>query len=166
MPAYIVGSGTFLPERAVTNEALAPQLGISPAQILKSTGILRRQVGVPRNNYQFVATAALRAALQDATWQPQEIDDLIFGTMTPDRFVPGSACEVQQTLGVGEVPCLDIRAACCNAVYGLQLAAALIANRAAKRIALCLAEVQSHWLDLSLPRRISRCYLGMVPRLC
>jgi 3-oxoacyl-[acyl-carrier-protein] synthase-3 len=69
--------------------------------------------------------------------------------MTPDRFIPGSASAVQAKAGLGEIPCLDIRATCCNALYGLQLARALVASGAARRVAVCLAEIQSPWLRLA-----------------
>jgi 3-oxoacyl-[acyl-carrier-protein] synthase-3 len=69
--------------------------------------------------------------------------------MTPDRFVPGSSYTVQRELSLGEIPCLDINATCCNTLYGLQLARSLVTSGAARNVALCLAEVQSPWLQLT-----------------
>jgi 3-oxoacyl-[acyl-carrier-protein] synthase-3 len=91
----------------------------------------------------------LREAIADARLEASAIDHLIFGTMTPDRFIPGSGPAVQQSLGLGEIPCVDIRQACCNALYGLQLARALVLSGAAKYAAICLGEIQSAFLDLS-----------------
>ena len=71
--------------------------------------------------------------------------------MNPDRFIPGSSPAVQKRLGLAEIPCLDIRAGCCNALYALQVAKALVISGAAQNVAVCLAEIQSRWLDLSPP---------------
>ena len=149
MQAFIVGSGTALPERVVSNEDIAGRLGLDPDQIFKSSGIKRRRWAEPGTTTSSLASTALELALTDANLSGQEIDYLIFGTMTPDRFIPGSAPSVQQKLGLAEIPCLDVRAACCNALYALQLASSLIVSGTARRVAICLAEVQSAWLDLS-----------------
>lgn len=149
MPAFITGTGLAAPDRVVPNEELAPVLGLNPEQIFKSSGIRRRRWAEPGTPTSALAARALELALADASLAPPDVDYLLFGTMTPDRFIPGSAPAVQKLLGLGEIPCLDIRATCCNALYGLQLAAALVASGAARNVAVCLAEIQSAWLDLS-----------------
>lgn len=149
MTAFIIGSGSFVPERIVTNDELAPQLGVTSDQIFRSSGILTRRWVEPGTATSSLASAALRLALDDAGLDSSKLDYLVFGTMTPDRFIPGSASAVQEKAGLGEIPCVDIRAACCNALYGMQLAAALVKSGTAKHVAVCLAEVQSVWLDLS-----------------
>jgi 3-oxoacyl-[acyl-carrier-protein] synthase III len=149
MKAYITGSGAHLPGRVVTNEELAGPLGIDPAQVFKSSGIRRRRWAAEGENTSSLAARALNLALADAALKAEQIDYLLFGTMTPDRFIPGSAPAVQKALGLREIPCLDIHATCCNTLYGVQLARALVLSGAAKHVALCLAEVQSRFLDLS-----------------
>ena len=149
MSAAIIGTGTCLPDRIVTNEELAQRLALEPEQIFKSSGIRARRWAQAGTTTSSLAAEALRIALEDAALAVEQIDYLILGTMTPDRFVPGSAPSVQSALGLPEIPCLDIRAACCNALYGLQLARSLVHSRSAKHVALCLAEVQSPFLDLS-----------------
>lgn len=149
MAAYITGSGIEVPDRIVTNEDIAGLLGLEPEFIFKASGIRRRRWAASRVTTSSLAASALRQALEDAAITPQQVDYLLFGTMTPDRFIPGSASAVQRQVGLREVPCLDIRAACCNMLYGLQLAYALIRSRVADHVAICLAEVQSQWLDLS-----------------
>ena len=139
----------YVPDRVVANEEISEMLAIDPDRIFKSSGILRRRwvkEGTPTS--QLVAFA-LQAALEGSSITVDEIDYLLMGTMTPDRFIPGSAPQVQKILGLGQIPCLDIRAACCNALYGLQIAKSLVTSGAARIAALCLAEVQSAWLDLS-----------------
>jgi 3-oxoacyl-(acyl-carrier-protein) synthase III len=137
------------PERSVTNEELAERLGLEAEQIFKSSGIRRRRWAAPGTTTSSLAAAALTVALEDAGIQKEEVDYLLFGTMTPDRFIPGSSPAVQKLLGLREIPCLDIRATCCNALYALQLARALICNGTARHVAICLAEIQSAYLDLS-----------------
>jgi 3-oxoacyl-[acyl-carrier-protein] synthase III len=149
LKAFITGTGKFLPERIVSNEEIAERLGLQPEQIFKSSGIRRRRWAESGTTTSYLATEALKAALEDARLAAEDIDYLLFGTMTPDRFIPGSSPSVQKALGLREIPCLDIRATCCNALYGLQLAKALVISGAARRVAICLAEIQSAWLDLS-----------------
>jgi 3-oxoacyl-[acyl-carrier-protein] synthase-3 len=138
-----------VPEGVVTNEELAARLGLEAEQIFKSSGIRRRRWAAPGTTTSSLASAALGHALEDAGLPASDVDYLLFGTMTPDRFIPGSSPAVQKSLGLGEIPCLDIRAACCNALYGLQLARALVLSGTARNVAVCLAEIQSAWLDVS-----------------
>lgn len=149
MSVFVRGSGVYVPERAVSNEELAPQLGLDPEWIFKASGIRGRRRAAEGETAGSLAARALRAALDDASLEASEVDYLLFGTMTPDRFIPGSSYSVQRELNLGEIPCLDIRATCCNALYGLQLARSLVAAGAARNVAVCLAEVQSPWLRLT-----------------
>ena len=149
MNAFIIGSGMYVPDRVVTNEEISEMLSLEPERIFKSSGIRRRHwaaAGTPTSN---LAAFALQEAISETRITADEIDYLLMGTMTPDRFIPGSAPQVQKTLELGRIPCLDIRAACCNALYGLQVAKSLVISGAARIAAICLAEVQSAWLDLS-----------------
>lgn len=138
-----------VPEGAVTNEELAEKLGLEAEQIFKSSGIRRRRWAAAGTTTSSLAAAALSSALEDARLSAADVDYLLFGTMTPDRFIPGSAPSVQKLSGLRDIPCLDIRATCCNALYALQLARALVTSGTAQRIAICLAEIQSAYLDLS-----------------
>jgi 3-oxoacyl-[acyl-carrier-protein] synthase-3 len=147
--AYIVGSGSSLPAREVTNEELGPRLGLTPAEIEKSSGIRARRWAGEGENTSELAAAALEEALGDAGVAPVEVDYLILGTMTPDVQIPGPAPAVQTRAGLGAIPALDIRAACCNLLYGVEIAGALIRAGRARRVALCLAEIQSRWLKLA-----------------
>ncbi len=138
-----------VPEGIITNEELAGRLGLEAEQIYKSSGIRRRRWATPGTTTSSLAAAALKLALEDARLQAEDVDYLLFGTMTPDRFIPGSSPAIQKLLSLREIPCLDIRATCCNALYALQLARALIAAGTARHVAICLAEIQSAYLDLS-----------------
>jgi 3-oxoacyl-[acyl-carrier-protein] synthase-3 len=147
--AFIIGSGTAVPEAVVSNEEIAERLGLTDEQIFRSSGIRRRRWATAAETTSSLASGALTQALADANLSATNIDYLIFGTMTPDRFIPGSSPAVQKRLGLAEIPCLDIRAGCCNALYALQVAKALVISGAAQNVAICLAEIQSRWLDLS-----------------
>jgi 3-oxoacyl-[acyl-carrier-protein] synthase III len=147
--AYITGSGLYAPEQSISNEEIAERLGLEPEQIFKSSGIRRRRWAPQGTTTSSLAARALEFALEDAGLKAEDVDYLIFGTMTPDRFIPGSSPAVQKSLSLREIPCLDIRATCCNALYALQLARALVASGTARHVAICLAEIQSAFLDLS-----------------
>lgn len=149
MKAYITGSGAYAPEQSISNEELAGRLGLDAEQIFKSSGIRRRRWAAQGTTTSSLAANALSLALEDAGLKAEDVDYLIFGTMTPDRFIPGSSPAVQKALSLREIPCLDIRATCCNALYALQLGRALVTSGAARRVAICLAEIQSAFLDLS-----------------
>lgn len=149
LKAFITGTGSFLPERVVTNEEIAERLGLTPEQIFKSSGIRRRRWATTGTKTSTLAAQALAQALEDARMSAEDVDYLLFGTMTPDRFIPGSSPSVQKALGLREIPCLDIRATCCNALYAMQVAKALVMSGIAQRVAVCLAEIQSAWLDLT-----------------
>lgn len=149
MDAFIIGSGLHLPERIISNEEISESLGLEPEFIFKSSGIRRRRWASPGMTTSSLASEALRLALKDAELTPEDIDYLLFGTMTPDRFIPGSSSAVQKNVRLRDIPCLDIRATCCNALYGIQLACALIKSGTVRTVAICLAEIQSAWLDLS-----------------
>lgn len=133
------------------NDEIAGRLGLTSDQIFKSSGIRRRRWVAPGTKTSTLASAALRCALANAALRPEDVDLLLLGTMTPDRFIPGSAPAVQKELGLPAIGCLDIHAACCNAVYGLQLARSMVMAGTAANVALCFAEVQSAWLDISGP---------------
>ena len=147
--AYIRGSGSYLPERIVTNETLSELLSIDAERIFRSSGIRERRWADAGTKTSDLAAAALEIAIHDAQISSADVDYLLFGTMTPDRFIPGSASAVQHKVGLGEIPCLDIRAACCNALYALQLARSLIVSGVADNVGICLAEIQSTYLDLN-----------------
>jgi len=145
MNPFITATGSYLPARVVSNEELADKIGLTPEQIFKSSGIRQRHWASPGE----ITSALGQAALKNTRVSVEDVDYLIFGTMTSDRFIPGSAPAVQAALNLREVPCLDIREACCNTLYGLQIAKALVTSGLARRVALCLAEVQSAFLKLS-----------------
>ena len=160
----ILGLGSYVPERVVTNEELpfldekhvrqeTQQTETDDAWIQKRTGILERRY-VPADGSVATSDLALQAskrALIDANIEPQEIDCIILGTLSPDIHFPGTAVFLQHKLGIsqGGCACFDIRQQCSGFVYGLQMADAFIKSGMYKRILLVGAEVHSHSLDYS-----------------
>ena len=96
-----------------------------------------------------LAEHAARAALADAGRTPADVDMLLFATLSPDLFFPGSGCLLQARLGLGSVPSLDLRTQCTGFLYGLQVADSLIAAGAYRTVLLVGAEVHSTGLDVS-----------------
>jgi 3-oxoacyl-[acyl-carrier-protein] synthase-3 len=147
--AFITGSAMYAPKRIVSNEEIAGILGLTPQRIYESSGIRRRHWAEGGVRTSALAAQALCRALDDAELRPDQIDYLVLGTMTPDHLVPGTAPAVQKSLGLPSIPALDIRNTCCNTLYGLQLARSLVGAGTARHVALCFAELQSAWLDLT-----------------
>lgn len=161
----ILGLGSYVPERVVSNEELpfldarhqrqpTRQTETDDAWIHKRTGIKARRY-VPSDGS--VATSdlglhAARRALADAGVEPADIDCIIFGTLSPDWHFPGTGVMLQKKLGIAEqtsCACFDIRQQCSAFVYGLQMADAFIRTGMYKRILLVGAELHSHSLDFT-----------------
>jgi 3-oxoacyl-[acyl-carrier-protein] synthase-3 len=119
--------------------------------IVQRTGIEQRywipeEGGVGASD---LAHEAARIALKRAGWTAQSLDLIIFATLSPDIYFPGSGCFLQHKLGLASTPALDIRQQCTGFLYGLQVADAYIRSGIARRILLVGAEVHSTGLDIS-----------------
>jgi len=147
----IKGTGRYVPDRLVTNEDLSQWMDTSDEWIQQRTGIKQRY-WVPEEGH--VGTSDLgfkasQAALEKAQWQPQDIDMIIFATLSPDVFFPGPGCFLQHKLGLRDTPALDIRQQCTGFLYGLVTADAYIRSGLYQRVLLVGAEVHSTGLDIS-----------------
>ncbi len=107
------------------------------------TGISERRFAQEGEATSDLAAEAARGAIDDAGLAPGDIDYVVFATMTPDYFFPGSAPFLQRKLGLSHVPCLDIRQQCAGFIYGLQLADAIIRSEQYRRVLVVGAEVHS-----------------------
>jgi 3-oxoacyl-[acyl-carrier-protein] synthase-3 len=137
--ATIVGTGSYLPERILTNFELEKMVETSDEWIVTRTGIKERRMVAPGEDNSDLAAEAARRAL--------DVDHIFVGTVTPDRILPSMACTVQEKLGASHAACLDINAACSGFVYGLQIAQALIQARASDTVLLIGAEALTRILD-------------------
>ena len=150
----IVGVGSALPERCVTNAMLAAELGergieTSDEWIMARTGISQRYIASPEVTSSVLGTRAARAALAYCGMAPESIDLIIVATSTPDYVFPSTACLVQRDLGIAGCPAFDVQAVCSGFVYALSVADALITNGSSKNALVIGAEVFSRILDWS-----------------
>jgi 3-oxoacyl-[acyl-carrier-protein] synthase-3 len=148
----ITGTGSFLPPKRLTNDALAAQLAIdgietSDQWIVERTGIRARHFAEPDVGSSDLAVAAARRALEAADVDAASIDLIIVATSTPDMVFPSTACLVQQKLGVAGCAAFDVQAVCSGFVYALTIADSMIRTGAASKALVIGAEVFSRILD-------------------
>ena len=147
--AQLVGSGRYLPRRVVTNADLQALINTSEAWIKRRTGIEQRHYVEGSEGTADLAHQAALRALEDARLTPDQIDLIIFATLSPDYFFPGSGVLLGALLGIEGVPALDVRNQCSGFLYGLQTADAMIRAGIYRRVLLVGAEVHSTGLDFS-----------------
>jgi len=150
----IVGTGSSLPPRRVTNDDLVAQLaqqGIETSDewIVARTGIRARHFAAPDVGSSALALQAARHALQAAGCRPADLDLIVVATSTPDMVFPSTACLLQDKLGVCGCPAFDVQAVCCGFIYALTVADAMIQSGAARRALVVGTEVFSRLLDFS-----------------
>jgi len=145
----ILGLGQYLPEKVVTNDDLAKLFDTSDEWIQQRTGILERRHVEDGTGSADLAVPAARQAVEDAGLELEDIEFIIFATLNPDYFFPGSGCVLQEKLGLPGIGALDVRNQCSGFIYGLSVADAFIKTGMYKRILLVGAEVHSSGLDFS-----------------
>jgi 3-oxoacyl-[acyl-carrier-protein] synthase-3 len=145
----ILGLGQFLPERVVTNDDLARMFDTSDEWIRQRTGIQERRYVEDGIGPADLAVPATHDALKAAGLELSDIEFIIFATLNPDYFFPGSGCILQDKLGVPGIGALDVRNQCSGFIYGLSVADAFIKTGMYKRILLVGAEVHSSGIDFS-----------------
>lgn len=118
----IAGTGSYLPEKVVTNQDLEQTMDTSDEWIRERTGIRRRHIAAADEKCSDMALAAARQAIEMAGIEATDIDLIIVGTVTPDKVFPSTACILQRRLGISGCPALDIQAACSGFIYALDLA--------------------------------------------
>jgi 3-oxoacyl-[acyl-carrier-protein] synthase-3 len=164
--AAILGLGGYLPDHVVPNDALVRDYGIdtSDAWIRRRTGVEARRFAPPGVGCADLAEPAAREALRDAATAPEELDLIVFCTLSPDRAFPGPGVTLQARLGLGGggrcTPALDVRNQCSGFLYGLQVARAHVEAGLAERVLVVGAEVHSAALDLTTRGRAVACLFG------
>ncbi len=149
MNSKIIGVGHYVPENVITNNDLAKFIDTSDEWIQERTGIKERRWFNPdKDTVANMATRASKLALKRAGLEAKEIEFIVFATITPDYFFPGSGVLLQRELGLGgEVAAIDIRNACSGFIYGLSTANAFIKSGMYKTILVVGSEIQSSALD-------------------
>lgn len=147
----ITGLGKFLPDRIVTNEELSELMDTSHDWIVERTGIHERRF-VPKDSDEGTATMGVKAAEQAiarAGISKDDIDLIVFATLSPDYYFPGSGVLLQDLMGIGTCPALDVRNQCSGFVYSLSVADQFIKTGMYKNVLVVGSEYHSGGLDLT-----------------
>ena len=147
--ARIVGTGSYLPPRIVTNRELATRVDTSDEWIVSRTGIRQRHIADERQTSSDLALEAARAALAAAGTSAGDLDLIIVATSTPDYVFPSTACLLQAKLGVRGCAAFDVQAVCSGFVYGLAVADGFVRSGQSRNALVVGAEVFSRILDWS-----------------
>src|SRR5947208_12853349 len=111
--SIIAGTGSYLPEKRLTNDDLSKMVDTNDEWIVQRTGMRERRIAGPGESTATLATAAARKALDDAGISAQDVDLIIVGTLTPEMLTPSTACIVQHNLGIKKhIGASDLNAAC------------------------------------------------------
>ncbi|HZZ18858.1 MAG TPA: beta-ketoacyl-ACP synthase III [Opitutaceae bacterium] len=147
----ILGTGSYAPERVMTNEDLAKMVDTSDEWIRARSGIRERRIAAADEATSDLAVAAAKRALDDAKVTAADIDLVIVATITPDHPMPATACIVQHKLGIPTTAaCFDLNAACSGFVYALDTACAMLSSGRYKKALVIGAEKLSsvvNWQD-------------------
>ena len=143
----ISGTGSYLPEKLLTNYDLEKLVETSHDWIVERTGIHQRHIAADGQATSDLAYEATLKALDDANLKIKDIDAILFATVSPDQIMPSTACVLQQKLGCGNIMALDISAACSGFVYGFSIANDLIKVGSYKNILVIGAEVLHRYVN-------------------
>jgi 3-oxoacyl-[acyl-carrier-protein] synthase III len=157
----IVGLGHHVPETVITNDYLSTIMDTNDAWIVERTGIHERRFMDPaKDTVANMAAKASRMALQRANLSEKDVEFIVFATITPDYFFPGSGVLLQRELGLEGIGALDIRNACSGFIYALSVADQFIKTGMYKTILVVGAEIQSTALDLTTRGRNTAVIFG------
>jgi 3-oxoacyl-[acyl-carrier-protein] synthase-3 len=143
----LLGTGSALPRRIVTNAELAERIDTSDEWIVARTGIRQRHIAGAGETTASLATAAARAALADAGVEASSIGLIVLATATPDNTFPATATKVQAALGCNGCVAFDVAAVCTGFLYALGVADSLLRTGTARRALVIGAETFSRILD-------------------
>lgn len=149
MRAKIIGTGSYLPKKVVTNDDLSKFLDTSDEWISSRTGIRQRHISdtTGEESCSAMGVIAAKRALDMAKLSATDLDLIITATVTPDFRLPTAACVIQEALGATNVPAFDLGAACAGSVYGLSIADSFIKNGTYKNVLFIASDVLSSIID-------------------
>ncbi|MDP9750000.1 beta-ketoacyl-ACP synthase III [Thermoanaerobacter pentosaceus] len=148
--AGILGTGSYVPEKVLTNSDLEKMVDTSDEWITTRTGIKERRIADPSQAASDLGIEAARKALEDAKIAPSEIDMIIVATVTPDMNFPSTACIIQANLGASNAAAFDISVGCSGFIYGLAIAQQFVETGMYNKILVIGAETLSkitNWKD-------------------
>ena len=149
LSSRIVGTGSFVPSRVVSNEEVGRQLGVGPEYIARVSGIQTRHWVVSGEDCSWLAEQAARQALEQAHVSPEDVDAIIVSSTSPDMMFPSTACLLQGRLGIKGMPAFDVAASCSGFLYAMSMADCFIRSGQYRRCLVVAAEVKSRSLDLT-----------------
>jgi 3-oxoacyl-[acyl-carrier-protein] synthase-3 len=149
MFSRIIGTGSYLPEKVLSNRDLESTVDTSDEWILTRTGIRQRHIAADDQQASDLGLEAARRAIAAAGISPEDIGLIIVATTTADMVFPSTACILQAKLGVHNAPAFDIQAVCSGFIYALSTADLFIRSRQCRYALVVGAEVYSHILDWS-----------------
>lgn len=141
------GIGHYLPKRIVSNDELSKTVDTTDEWIRERTGIHQRHIAAEGETTSDLATAAAKAAIENAGLNAQDIDLIIMATTTPDYTFPASATIVQERLGIHHGAAFDVQAVCSGFIYAVKLADSLLKTSEARNVLVIGAETFSRLLD-------------------
>jgi 3-oxoacyl-[acyl-carrier-protein] synthase-3 len=147
--SVFLGFGHYVPPKVVTNHDLAKLMTTSDEWIVQRTGIKERRYAEDGVGSFALSVEASKKALANAKVDAKEIDAILYATLSPDVCFPGNGVFLQNALGCGQIPAMDIRTQCTGFLYGLQTADAMIRAGLYKKILLVGSEVHSSGIELT-----------------
>lgn len=145
--AKIIGTGSYLPEKILTNQDLEKMVETSDEWIFTRTGMRERRIAAADEFTSHMGSKAALAALADANLTADKIDFILVATLTPDYIFPSTACLIQKELGAKKAATADIQAACAGYLYLLSMAKAFIESGLYKNVLIVAAEKLSAITD-------------------
>jgi 3-oxoacyl-[acyl-carrier-protein] synthase-3 len=143
----ILGTGHYLPPIVRTNADLEKMVETSDEWITERTGIKQRRIAPPEIVTSDMATAAAKQALEAAELKATDLDMILVATVTPDMPMPATAVYVQQKLGAGACPAMDLSAACAGFIFGMSIADQFIRSGTMKNVLIVGVELLSRVID-------------------
>lgn len=147
--ASIIGTGSYVPDKILTNSDLANMVDTSDEWITTRTGIKERRIAADNEYTSDLAAAAAKEALKSAKISASNIDMLIVATITPDMPFPSTACFVQEKIGAKNAACFDIGAACSGYIYAIEIAKSFVETNLHSKVLVIAAEKLSSITDWS-----------------
>lgn len=143
----IIGTGSYVPERVLSNKDLEAMVDTSDEWITTRTGIKERRIAAENEYTSDMAAKAAQKAMEQAGITAEEIDLIIVATVTPDMAFPSTACFVQKIIGAHRAACFDISAACAGFLYALEIAQQFITSHTYETVLVIGAEKLSGIVD-------------------
>jgi 3-oxoacyl-[acyl-carrier-protein] synthase III len=143
----VVGTGSYAPAKVLSNLDLMKLVDTSDEWIVQRTGVRERRIVSEGETPASMGIAAARSALENAGMTADQLDLIVCGTISPDMIFPATACLIQDGLGISEIPCFDVSAACSGFIYALTVADSMIATGNYKNVLVVASDALTRFTD-------------------